>query len=251
MAKIRFLYNDLAAAAASVAAASSAVSSLPAANAQNPDRTLVWRSSTGVGDAWVSFDLGSAQSVTAVAVANITIHPGGSAKVQWSTDNASWTDYGALPAADVDTAVTFVFGGTFSKRYWRIYFTNTGAVSSFVEAGYVFVGTYFEPTINVSVPIAAPTDTLSKIVESLDGQRSTTTRRQRVTGAWKWGDIPDADLTTLQTIYRTCDIGIPLFQVLDTTRSWTAWLVYFNGSITRTFSQMTGRYDVDVPWCEA
>src|SRR5262245_2902233 len=111
MARVAFLYktNNLWSAAASVISASASASALPAANAADPDRSKIWRSTTTTGDQWIKADLGSAQDVAAVAVANVKLHgSGGTLKIQHSPDNSAWTDQATFGAQDTDSKVAFV-----------------------------------------------------------------------------------------------------------------------------------------------
>lgn len=257
MSAIRFCWNNLLTVPGVVVASSSALSTLPNTNAILPDRTLVWRSTSTTGDQWVSFDLGAAAAVTVLAIANPKLQTGGTLKLQRSPDNTTWTDVATLPAADVDTKVTFVFFGSISFRYWRIYFTNVGAVSDYVEVGYAFVGTYFEPANNVVGPLPAPLVDNSVVTKSLAGQRSTTVRPQQSTGTFTWESLTESDRGALQQIFRAQGQGLPSFCVLATAISWTAWLLYFGASsgatvaLSRTFTIADTFYDVAVDWEEA
>lgn len=254
MANLRVLWNNLATAAASVASASASASALPPANAQTIDRTAVWRSSTTTGDQWLRIDFGSALTVTAIAIANPKLHTGGTMKVQYSSDGASWTDAAptaAFPTMDADTKVTYLFITSISRRYWRILFTNTGAVSDYVELGYLFVGTYFEPANNVVSPFITPIHDPSIVARSITGQRSTTVRPQASKGTFNFEDAVEADRSSWQQIFRTLGIAIPFFAVLDLNLSWTAWLLFFDGDISRTFKSVDTFYDLGIAWEEA
>lgn len=255
MSRIRFGYQNDLTAVGVVITASTFVTALPPSNAPIPDRTLVWRSTTTTSDQWIAFDLGAAAVVTAACVANPKLHQGGSLKVQYSTDGSNWTDVSALPAADADSKVTFLWVASISARYWRFYFTNTSAVSDYAEIGYPFIGQYFEPTVNVSLGastrLTTPFGTMSTVLETPGGQRSTTARARRASGTLSWMALGDADLASLQALFRAVDYGTPFFLVLDDARAWTAWLAYFDSPLSRTWELVTGQFDPTFNWKEA
>jgi hypothetical protein len=253
MARIRFLYSNLFSAASAVASASASVSALPPANAQVPDRTLVWRSTTTTGDQWIKVDLGSAQAVTAIAVANPKLHgSGGTLKIQSSPDDAIWTDRGSIPSADADSKVAFLFIGSVSARYWRFYFTNVGVASDYVELGYAFLGTYLEPSINVTAQgLSTPLLDRSVVVESITGQATTTVRPKQAKGAFGFDSMSESDTASLVTMFRAQGFGTPFFVVLDTSLAWTAWLIAFRSPLARGWQANPGQYDPSFEWEEA
>ncbi len=196
-----------------------------------------------------------------VAVANPKLHAsGGTLKLQQAGSGGSpgaWTDVATLSSADADTKVGFAFFGSVSARWWRLYFTNVGAASDYVEVGYAFLGTYFEPAQNVIAPLAVPLTDNSVVTKSLSGQRTTTVRPQQSAGTFAWVSMPESDRATLQQIFRTQGQGVPSFAVLQSTLSWTAWLLYFGASgglsaaLNRTFTVVDTYFDIAIDWEEA
>src|SRR5262245_14376377 len=79
--------------------ASSEASALAAAATQDLQRTSAWRSGSESAP-WIRVDAGSAQSVTAGALADVQVLSGtlASTVLQWSSDNVSWTTFGTVPA---------------------------------------------------------------------------------------------------------------------------------------------------------
>ena len=250
MPNIRFLYDNKILGTSVSVSGSGAASGLPASNIQIPERSLVWRSLVTTGDQYVIVDLGSSLSITAVAVANAVIHSGGSLRCDYGTNGTSWTTFGTFAALDPDSQAAVLFGSV-TARYLRFYFVNTGAVSAYVELGYAFGGTYIEPTHNVRVPFDVPLGSRSAIALSPAGQRTVAVRPQFTTGRWSWDTLADADIAALQVMFRTCDLGTPFFQVLDTTRGWTTWLAHFAGSLAREFGLLDAQYHPGFDWQEA
>ena len=253
MPNIRFLYDNKASASAAAIVASSAATGLPAGAAVNPDRSYVWRSATGTGTPTLDIDLGSALAATGVAVANVRLvgtgvlefYERGSA----ATAGAA-TLVGTLPTQDADTRVAFLFFSSQTKRHWQLKWTNPGAASDYAEAGYVFVGTYYEPTINVVVPLPVDRDDPSIGASSVDGQKTYATRTGFAVGQMEFGDVTETILDNLRTIFRTVGKRTPFFVTLDTTLAWTSWLLRLSSPWAVRFGEIAGRYHVSAAWEE-
>lgn len=253
MARVRFLYSNLWNAAGVAISASSAVSGLPAAASQNPDRTYVWRSVAGTGEAYLRVDLGAVRPASSVAIANAVLLGAGAPKLQHLGD-------GAAPGAAVDVATLstpnsqrktcFAFFAEQSHRHWQILFPNPSALSAAAEAGYVHLGGYYEPTINVRVPMVMREIDPSSTRRSVDGQRSTTRRSKHDAGAAAFSDVPEAMLNTLQSAFHAIGIHSSMFMVLDEALAWTAWYCHLSGPLEIEFGEMPGRYNPSVAWEE-
>jgi hypothetical protein len=251
MANVRFLYANALSGASVVVTQSSQVVGLPGANVVQPDRSLAWQSTTTTADQWVAFDLGAAQVITAVAVASPKLHQGGTLKLQSSTDGSSWSDVGTFAAADADSGVSVQFVASVNARYWRLYFTNTTAVSDYVSVGYAFVGPYLEPARNVHRETSVALSDRSIVTESVTGQPSTTVRPQQTKGTFAFDFLSETDRANLQVMFRTQGYGLPIFAVLNTALSWTAWMIFLRSDLARTFSLVPNTYLMGFTWLEA
>lgn len=254
MPNLRFLYDNLYGAATTALTASSEASALPVKASQNTDRTYVYRSGTVSVAVTIDIDLGSVNAVSAVAAANLVLFSGGALELYHRGD--AGTPGAAvlvttLPAADSDTRVAFAFFASQSHRHWQLKFTNPGAVSSYVELGYAFLGTYYEPTVNVSVPTDVQLVDPSVGVASVDGQKTFSQRTGYFAGSFQIADAPEAIVTNLRTIRRTVGARTPIFVVLDTALTWSAWLLRFASEIEHSLGVISGRYDVGFSWEEA
>jgi hypothetical protein len=254
MPNLRLLVTNVYDDASTVLTASTEAAGLPVGNSKTTDRTAVWRSTTGTGTQTIDIDLGSAQSMTCVAIANPKILGAGAIEVY---ERGSAGSPGAanlvatLPAQDSDTRLTYVFFNANSKRHWQLKWTNPTAANDYAEAGYVFLGTFIEPTVNVRAPfqVARVDPSISRM--SVDGQQSFATRTKYYAGAWQFYNAPEADLTNLRTIFRTIGVNTPIFAVLDTSIAWMAWFLRITTALGVNPEELVGRYTPEIAWEEA
>ena len=254
MSKIRFLHANLASQPTTILTASSAAAGLPVTAAVNPDRTYVWRSAVNTVVQTIDLDLGAPAAVSVVALANVKLLGTGVVELyhrgNGSSPDASPTFVATLPAQDTDRRLAFAFFAEATHRHWRLQWTNPTAASDYAEAGYVYLGTYTEPSINVSVPFDFADADPSIAGESLDGQATFTARTVFQAGTFRFQDISEADLAALRSIRRSVGVRTPFVLVLDDAQAWTAWLARFASDLSVGFGEMAGRYDVAFEWKE-
>lgn len=253
MARIRFCdtSRNLWVALTSTLTASSSTASLPVANTQHPDRAKVWRSTAGTGTPTIDIDLGSSQAVTSLIVANVKLVGTGALLLySGATLGAETTLRATMPAQDRDTRTTFAFFASASARYWRLKWTNPTSATDYAEAGYVHLGTNFEPAQNVIVP--ADIARLDPSVESVsvDGQQSFARRTKVFRGAWQFAEVPEAQLDSYRAMWDALGASGVFFQVLDEALPWTSWYCRIAGSLATQLSVLSGRYNVGLPWQE-
>ena len=254
MANIRLLDTNRYTVAATTLTASSSASALPVGASQNTDRSYVWRSAEDTTVQTIDIDLGSVLAVDCIAVANVKLLLGGALELLERGDAASpgaATLVATLPTQNVGTRVAFSFPATQSHRHWQLNWTNPSSNDDTAELGYCHLGTFFEPAKNVDVPVVTGLTDPSDVRESVDGQRSTVVRTLRDAGRFQWQTLAQADLDTLDTIFRAFGARVPIFAVLDTTLAQTAWLLYMGSSLDRRFSLTNGRYIAGFDWQEA
>src|SRR5688572_1286488 len=122
---MRFFYDNLIDYAATVITASSQNSAFPANNVANQLREKNWRTGTSTALESVTFDLGSAKSVTSCIVLDHDLTASDTLiKIQGHTSD-SW---GAPTIDETLTHSSGVISKTFagaSLRYWRFTFTKS------------------------------------------------------------------------------------------------------------------------------
>lgn len=263
MAKIRFLYTNLWSAAAATVVADSAAAALPASASQNPDRSYVWRSLTSnnaTGSApyihsTLDIDLGSALACSMLAIANPKVISGGGIITLYERGDAgsagAATLVATLPAMDAESRVAIVAFASQSHRHWQVRWTNPTAATDYAEAGYVFLGTPFEPAVNFAVPAEGRISDPSIPVASSDGQVTVTTRTDFQAGALMFDNAATADFDAFRALYRSVGIRRNFFMFQDDTETWSAMLVRFVSDLQYRREPVHGRYTVSVGYEEA
>ncbi len=259
MAIIRLLYpgaGDLTnfwSAAPTLLSAFSETLRLPPAASANPDRKYVYRSLMQTSGQWLQADLGTTQTVSAIAVADLKTQNAGTVTLQeGGALGTTWNDVLVLPDADPDTKVTFGFFDPTSARFWRLLSVNgNGSVADTFEVGVVHLGGSFEPARSVKRGLAVPVDDPSTVTLSVGRQATATGREQYVAGSFEWDHMTLEDLRSLDALYRAVGIRRPLFVIVDEDLAWTAWYLRLTGPIGRTFEEDTYLYSVTVPWEES
>lgn len=263
MARILFCVDNRWSAATSAVTADSAALNLPAAASQNPDRGYVWRSLSSNNAAGASpythstldIDLGSVQPASLIAVANPRLLTPTSYMALYERGDGSSPGtanlVGTLPAADAESRVAFLAFGEQSHRHWQLRWTNPDVATGYVEAGYVFLGVPFEPSVNFAVPSQGQIIDPSIPVASVDGQVTVTTRTMFGAQSLLFDFASEADFDALRTLYASVGIRRNFFIVLDSTREWTAQLVRFASALQHTWEQVDGRFSVGLAYEEA
>lgn len=149
-------------------------------NLADSARWRKWRSTTTTGDQWVKFDLGANATMQVFAAMNAKLHTGGTLRVQANASD-SWVtptidDVFTVPSPDWTQMLIDWRSATSSLRWVRFYFTNTGAISGYVELGAVFAGPYLEPTRSVSPSLSVRRIDPSTQRYAIGGQRSAVIR---------------------------------------------------------------------------
>lgn len=252
MPNIRYLYTNRYPAA--TLTASSASSALPVTASQSADRSYVFRSGTVAVPVTIDVDLGAVYTLSAAAVANVRLFAGGALQVYDRGSGASpgvATLIATLPASDAARRAAAVFFAAVTARHVQFVFTNPGAVSSYVELGYAFLGEPMEPSANVSVPLDTDLIDPSVVSMSVDGQKATTERTRYEVGTHALFYVPTADAEAFAVMQTAVGVRIPFFMVLDVTMGWTCWMAYFSTPVRRRFEAAISRFTISYGWEEA
>jgi len=254
MPNIRFMWSNAYTAAATALAASSSVTALPVTNTKSDDRSKVWQSSTATSVQYIDIDAGSAIAVTAVALANARVIPGGAIELyQRGSAGApgAATLVATLAAQDTQTRAAAAFFATQTYRHWRLYWTNPAVVSDYAALGYAFLGTYTEPTINVRVPLPQGRVDPSVRSASVDGVSSFATRTKFQQGVFPFDAVTQTQLEQLQQMFESIGVSGAMFVTLDTTISWMTWMLRI-GSLSWEVEPdgALGRFGPVMPWEE-
>ena len=253
MANVAFLWDNAYVAPSTTLTASSSASALPVASTQNPERTAIWRSLAQGGEHTIDIDLGSVESVEAVAVANVRLLTSGALVLQQRGDASSpgsAVDVVTLPAAHSGRRAAAARFTAEAHRHWRLRWTNPLSVIDFVELGYAHLGGSTVPTRNFTAPIDVSQVDPSVVHRSPDGQVAVTTRSAFMRGVIGWEALDDADRTALEAIYAGVGHATPIFVVLNEDLDWTTWFVRFVAPVRYHFLKGIRMYGVALEWEE-
>jgi hypothetical protein len=263
MARIRFLATNRWSASTATVTAESAALNLPASASQNPDRSYVWRSLTSnnaSGSApfthsTLDIDLGSVQACAVVAIANPKVISGGGVIALYERGDGSSpgtaTLVATLPAADPESRVAFATFASQSHRHWQLRWTNPTMATDYAEAGYVFLGSAFEPSVNFMVPSEGRVSDPSIPVSAVDGQTTVTARTEFKAGRLVFDNAATADFDSFRALYTALGVRRNFFVIEDDTETWSAMLIRFVSDLSYRREPVYGRYTVSVGYEEA
>lgn len=219
MAKARFAYTNLLAVSGVTITSSSEATARPDDYAVHPSPWKKWRSSTTTGDQWIKFDLGSNQAMQCALLSNWKRHTGGTIKFQAHTSDA-WgaptvDETFTIPSTNPTKVIAKWLSASQNLRWVRFLFTNTGAVSDYVEVGVAFVGPYFGPSFNLSDGFKFRRVDQSLIVKSDGGNRSAHQKDRYYCAEGVFEYVPEADKDSFVTMFETNGVFTPLFFAVD------------------------------------
>lgn len=216
--RIRLLVDNLL--DAGVLTASSATPALPVANLQDQLRGKVWRT-LAVEQEYFDLDLGAqGELCNALALVNhnltpfgtITIlagdYPGDSSKLAytspawepaffygdfvWSDPNYTWGGY-LFDRSQFTDPLAIIYFPQALARYWRVILHDPGNPAGYLQAGRAFLGSYFEPQIDLFWPYRFVAPDLSTSKESLGGQLWTDLKPKRHEITFTFGLVAPED----------------------------------------------------------
>jgi hypothetical protein len=117
----------------------------PAVSTQDDDTTLTWRSTAIAAAQKVDCDLGAAVTYDFVALLGHNIIPGVTYIRIYGADDDAFTTNVVYDNLTWNEGDIFAFLGTArTKRYVRVYITDTGNPDGYIEVGTVVVGKYVD-----------------------------------------------------------------------------------------------------------
>jgi len=207
--KIRFLWYNYYDLAATTKTASSEAAGNPLTNIALRWHTRQWRS-TGVADEWIKADLGSAIPIKAFVVKNhnfpsdITIHIQANAADAWGAPTLNialpWTTESIIKFWETDQ----------SYQWWRLRMQGGGA-PAYRAIGRIFLGSFYQPTYDITRPTHhTPIDPSVRLYSS-GGQVSVDERTHYEKIIFEWDMIPAADKAIFESIFAHVGISKPYF----------------------------------------
>jgi hypothetical protein len=164
---------------------------------------------------WIVNDLGSAQSVQAFALKFHNLQAGATARIQGHTAN-SWgsPDINVTLTVTADVMIYF-WSSAQSKRYWRYYVKDADNPDLYTEAGCIYLGPMFSPSVNLRRDYKKGTEDPSEILFSDGGQISSNQRTRYRTIDLVFEYINASDLASFEAMFMDRGLSLPLFFVKD------------------------------------
>lgn len=200
--------------------------------------------STGMASEYLEFDLGSAQSITFVAILNhnlsssavITVKGGASANPSTFTQVMTWREF--------DAYATF---SSQSYRYWRITFADSNT-DGFIQVGYVMIGTHTTPSIHFRYGWHLESQFNNRRLESdyFVPNIEEVSRRVKLSMTFWPLEASGSDIVR-KTLYESLKMDLTPFFIIPDTTVYDGWFVRFS----RTIDMKVDIYrQIDIALCE-
>lgn len=212
MKNIRFCWQNLA--DSGTVTASTEASGFPATNVQHIWLSRKWRS-TGKTSEWLKCDLGSEEAVQAVILAGHNLTASAVVYVEANSID-SWSSPPVKELMTVtDEVVIYLWEQSVSYRWWRFTFSDNSNPNSYLEVGRLFIGSYFEPSVNFDWKEKTSWRSRSKIIESVGGQVTAIRRDQRRVWEYSFGFLNSTDIKAFREMWEAVDVVSPYFIIED------------------------------------
>lgn len=234
MANLRFLWNNLV--DQGVLTASSEDAEFPAVNIQNELYLKAWRSA-GISES-LCLDLSASGIVSravrawAIKYHNLAFVSGDDYRVQAS--DADICGSGAPGSGDLDEAFTPTpdvsigfFPAVQNFDFWKFVLDSSGSKvgGEYQRIGRIFLGDYFEPAYDITIPPEVVECDDSEVLASRQGQEVVNIVTQYQIVRYFWKALPASDVASLKAIFQAVGRHKPFFICEDADQSGGADLV--------------------------
>jgi len=172
-----------------------------------------WRSMSASAQ-WVKIDLGEAKDIRAFIAKFHNITNNATINIQAnSSDN--WTN----PPVNVDLLrnsenLAYIWEEAQSYRWWRLFVDDSSNPDGYIRIGRIFLGDYFEPSINFNFKKLTELRDESKLISSFGGQVSAIEQPKFKEHSYSFM-LPSADIEILGEAWKTIGVTMPYFIVED------------------------------------
>lgn len=214
MQNIKFCWDNLWDSDATTRTASSAASGFPLSNIKHRWHTRVWRA-TGDAAEWVLMDLGSPMDIKAFILKEHNFTDAATVKIQGNAADA----WGA-PSVDVTISITDdklvkIWETAQTYRWWRVSMADGANPDTYVKIGRIFLGNFFEPTVNFTRRFLMQLKDPSVKTRSTGGQISVNSKPHYKAFGYEFQDVESPDNETFETIFDAVGQSKPYFIVQD------------------------------------
>lgn len=217
MKNLRICWDNLWDGDATTRTASSAATGFPLSNIKHRWHTRVWRA-TGDAAEWVKADLGSAKPIKAFILKEHNFTGVATVKIQGNA-----VDMGAVwigPTVDITLSIVpgqlvKIWELAEELQWWRVSMADDTNPDTYVKIGRIFLGNFFEPTVNFTRRFLMQLKDPSVKVRSTGGQISVNTKPHYKAFGYEFQDIESPDNETFETIFDAVGQSKPYFIIQD------------------------------------
>ena len=171
----------------------------------------------GVTTADIKFNLGSAQDISSVAIANHNITSGASITLYGNT-SSSFASPAFTQVLTWDEDIILQIFGTETYQYWLIKIVDPSNPDGYIEVGRAWIGEYFQ-TPGVAPTVSVDYNSASSKARSIGGQTYLDINYKYTNFGIRHSAITFAEKAEFQEVLDTVDTGIPYFIEFDETCS--------------------------------
>lgn len=194
---------------------SSENSNFPDDNVAHDFRSRPWRTDTSSAAEWIKFDLGAAQTVTALILLDHNLQSGDTGITLEANSADSWGSPAFSQAITWNSGTILQIFTIQSYRYWRLTFTKDSASES-RDIGRIFLGR----STSVAMPAEKGYDEkmvdLSQTQRALGGQTYSYTKSRYRLIKCKWTALESSDMDALISVSDSVGIHAPFFVQVGT-----------------------------------
>jgi len=205
--KIRFLWYNLF--DLGTLTALNEAAGFPVTNIQLRWHTRCWRSSGAINE-WAKNDLLTEQDIKALVVEHHNFLTGANVHIQATNVMDTWTFLDEALTIETGKPIVKFWETAESYRWWRLFMANANP-AGYDEIGRAFLGSFYQPTYDITRPAHhTPIDPSVRLYSS-GGQASVDERTHYEKIIFEWDMIPAADKAIFESIFARVGISKPYF----------------------------------------
>jgi len=167
---------------------------------------------TGDSDEWWKWDLGSAKLVSYLALWGHNFTAGATITVQANNSDSWGSPALSIPASRYSDYIVANPEGTY--RWWRLSVQDAANPAGYLEAGWPYLGGFFEPRYSFAARRRSLRDRSERIY-SVGGQFVAVVRDRYAAPVYDFDGVLDSDRTALEAIYKEIGEHKPYFLLED------------------------------------
>jgi len=153
-------------------------------------------------------------AIQAFALKKHNFSPSAVVKIQGNATD-SWGSPSVDVTLTVATLMAYFWSTPQTYQYWKLDIVDSAPVAAYLEAGRIFLGPYFSPSINLSIGYKKTIEDPSDVMTSSGGQIVTNQKTRFRTKALSFENLPAADEADFEEMFLDRGIGREFFYTRD------------------------------------